>query len=601
MNAEPRGELTAKPTDGFIDDPSGDDFATAAKWALQNKNWRLALEQAAAAAALDATHEPYLKLLDDAIRAARAPLELLKLPPSGAFYGLCAARGRALARAERFEEALEHVLRAACFSPVTPFVPWAVGWVANAKVARRLNSQSLALHVIELSEAARKIRPRPGSVKNLEAALEIVKLVRERNPTDALVVAGSRVLRALGRVDDAVAALERGDGEPVTWEIASERAAIERERHDPAAQISWLQRALLARPGDVASLVDLGEALLADGSLDEARLAFAEARAIDSADASALLGEHYATALARGASRLGIAHDCSEWNETQKASAARRAHDLASYATRLADPVDPLIGVIRGVLENVAAEAAARPGLTEAARVRVSVRADRRLSPSARLALKLGLARLRRTGDISVDAPQADTHFGPLWDASQEPPAPSVPSPAAGLVEAVAQLARQPFDWDAWRRQAGPIANRLGPATARSIIEAMAHVPAPAEGADPALWVHGFQCAAALIASATGEPSAVRFQALRQLLVGVDDWSAAAGLLGLRSLIAGSPELAPALRGSIADWLRSPFAEGQPSARLLAVVGSELEDSDARRAALRLRARIMREQSETRA
>jgi tetratricopeptide (TPR) repeat protein len=185
---------TTKPSDGFVADPTDQDYVKAARWALSNKNYRLAIEQAAAAVALRPEHEPYVKLLDEAIAASRGPLDLLKLPEEGAFFGLCAARARALARFERVDDALECLFTASSFSPYTPFLPWGVAWVAHARSAKRVTPQHLAASIVEFVSRTTHLSLDAGVLSNLDAALAIATKVHAHYPGESSLLIAERQL-----------------------------------------------------------------------------------------------------------------------------------------------------------------------------------------------------------------------------------------------------------------------------------------------------------------------------------------------------------------------------------------------------------------------
>ena len=224
VRSPPRGE--------FIEDPTDEDYAAAARAALSVDNHPLALEQAAAAASLRPLHEPHVRLLDEAIAATKGPLQALELKAGGTFFGMVAARGRALARLNRTGEALDCLFQAATFAPTTPFVLWGVPWVAHAREARKVDARQLALRIVELVQAG-------ASPQNLAAAGAIAEKVQAAASSEegALRVARSRMFRALGRPDEALTLLEgRRD-----WASIVERGAVHRDRHDLGERVLSLE------------------------------------------------------------------------------------------------------------------------------------------------------------------------------------------------------------------------------------------------------------------------------------------------------------------------------------------------------------------------
>ncbi|AUX19803.1 uncharacterized protein SOCEGT47_002560 [Sorangium cellulosum] len=569
-----------------IEDPTDEDFAVAARWALRQKDYRQAAQQASVAVALRPLHEPHLRLLDEVIAKARAPLEVFALPAEGAFFGLCAARARALARLERFDEALRALFNAAAFSPDTPFVPWAPAWLATAKAARRVAPETVVEALLSLAEATRGRPLSPGARGNLEAALVVAERVQARHPpSERLLAAQSRVLRALGRGEDAAARLAEA-GESPGWELAVERASICGDRGDLGARARWLERARDARPREPAILLDLGDTHLADGRVDAAADAYARALALDASSVWAEVSLAYARALAAGtpcgADLLANARSLAEHPRARALQA-----DLSAYGTRLADPVDPVVRVIRSAAE----QAASSP-----ARLRVRVRADRPLAPSARIAFSQQLAVSGRDGQLVVDHEGAPLRPGPLWRADAGGLAPAVPRPPDAVIDGVRELACGAFAWDVWCARALEISSTLDLSSAARLVDAMAHPPAPpSRDHDPVLWVHAFQVAAAVLTGLGPEPPLVRKERLCSLLAGTDDWSSAAALLGLRALASACTELRGAVLERAALLLPSEGEPLPPSSRALAVLGCELAAGEERRRFLRLRARVVAE------
>lgn len=181
--------------DEYIENPTDEDYATAARWALQRKDFLLAVQQASAAASLRPLHEPHLRLLDEVIARARAPLALLALPDGAIFFGLVAARARALARFERFDEALRNLFEVAAFRPDIPFLCWAPAWVATAKAAKRVAPETVAEGLSALAEAISDRQLSEGARKNLEAALEIAERVQARHPPCEALAAACHAAR----------------------------------------------------------------------------------------------------------------------------------------------------------------------------------------------------------------------------------------------------------------------------------------------------------------------------------------------------------------------------------------------------------------------
>jgi tetratricopeptide (TPR) repeat protein len=560
-----------RPQGDFIENPTDEDYAAAARAALGAKNHRLALEQAAAAASLRPLHEPHVRLLDEVIASTKAPLVALQLSPGGTFFGLVAARARALARLHRTGEALDCLFHATTFSPKTPFLRWALAWVAHARDAKRVDPKALALAIVLLASEKES-----AAVANLEAADAIAEKVQRAtgDGEGVLVVARSRVMRALGRHDDALALLAGRDD----WASVVERGALHRERGDLEERVRSFEQASELRPEDAATQLDLGDAYLADARLDDAARAYERALALEPSQPWGRAALAYMRFLTSGEP---MPHEFAVDDATRGLVA-----DAEAYVTTLPDPIDPVVRVLRSVARG--------PASTPDQAIRVRVRAERPLAPSASAAFDLVLARLGRKGtlDVALDGDLAPSRFGPAWRLEGGRWVPSVAQPSEETIASVAALAKTPFAWDAWLAAAGaaPTANN----TIDGLLAAMAHVPAPPDDRDVVQHVHAFQVAAALHIALGPWPETARLAALTSLAEAVDDWTAAAAWLGLRAL-AGTAELRPQIAALARRMLPDAQAPLPPTSRALAVIGCELATDDERAPFLGLRARVRHE------
>ncbi len=554
----------------FIEDPTDEDYANAARAALAAKDHRLALEQAAAAASLRPLHEPHVKLLDEVIAATKGPLQVLELKPGGTFFGLVAARARALARLDRTGEALDCLFKATAFSPKTPFLPWGVPWVAHAREARRVTPQALALSIVELVQAG-------AAVVNLEAAEAIAaKVAATAGDGDgALVVARSRILRALGRHDEALALLDaRTD-----WGSVVERGAVHRDRNETEARVRCFEEARAIRPDDVATLLDLGDAYLDDARLEDAAGAYEKALLLHPSDSWAKTSLAYVRSLASG--------EPMSPPTTDDPRELALFFDAGTCVTRLSDPIDPVVRVIRSVALNP--PGGERP-------IRVRIRAERPLAPSACMAFDLLLARLGREGSLEVihEGP-GEPRPGPLWKLEAGRAVPVLPPPSPEVVARIGAVAATPFSWATWC--AAVTAD--SPGSIEELLSAAVHVPPPPEERDVVQHVFGFQVAAILGIAFGPWEVATRLEALLPLIEGADDWTAAAAWLALRALAEVDPDRRDEVERRARAKVPSPEQPLSPTARTLAVTGAALaSSSEARIPYLRLRARVRRELAE---
>lgn len=569
-----------------------DDYARAARAALKNKDAGLAIEQACAAVAQCPHDDGYLRLLDEAIARSRKPLVHLALPDDGAFFGLCAGRARALARIGRIDEALHTLAQAVVFRPSIPFFEWARGWVETKKRRFKVDPSALAETALMIADAANDHAFEPGLKRNLEATLWVVKKQRRRQPVHAaLQVAECRLLRVLGRHAQALRLFDEPLATSDLWQSAVEAAALCRELGDFEAQTRWLERARVARPDDPAASLDLGDGHLDNGDTRQAIEAYDQALLLEPSSVWASASRAYANALAQpgeGTSLPAVAVDTP--SVSRRRVAALRA-DLAVYRERLAEPSDPLIGVLRRLYRRAAA--AELPANSP-----IGVRSERPMAPSARLALNYGLQYFGCQARLVVEHDVLHPQFGPLWHESTLP-SPAVEPPPRAVSELVARLASTAFGWQGWCEAAQELRSALVPPqrlSLQALCATMAYPPEPpSRDHDPVTWIHGYQVAAAILVAQEDGGVEARFDMLGGLLAATDDWSSAAAAMGLRALA----EQHPAMRAAVGDQLRARIPTHEeplaPMARAVAVAGAAITKGRQRAAFLRLRARARNE------
>ena len=393
----------------FHSDPSDGDYAAAARRALEAEDFCLALEQVAVAVALRPQNALHLELLDRILRVAPTPLELTRLP-AGAFYGLCAVRARALAHARRFDEAIDLLFQATAYSPETAFLPWADGWVQDAAEAGGIQVQTLAAGAARFFEALRGRHVDSGAAQNLESTLRALGRMHAPDPqSTSLLVLQSRALRLLGRENEAIARL--APASEASWEVAAELSAIHRQRHDFAAQARCLEAACALSARETSLWLDLGDAHVNNGGRRQALGAYERALVLDPGCQWASVSAAYARALgSTGAAACVELGAAQVHGEAKKRSQVLTA-DLCAYTTRVSDPVDPIVTVLR----RVAADAEHKPseGL-----LNIRVFAERPLAPSANIAFMFLLSAQRRIGHLLVEPERHTASMGPLWSTN---------------------------------------------------------------------------------------------------------------------------------------------------------------------------------------
>lgn len=560
------------PEEGFVENPTDADYARAAREAMRRKNAPLAIEQVTAALAMRPAHEPHLRLLDEILAKFGRPLLLLKLPAEGAFFGTCAARGHALAKLGRFDEAVDALFAATVFSPETPFLPWIERWLDEPKACRVIAIGTVVRGVTSLTNPP---AAGPGAEANLTAALALTERLSDQHPGDEdLATARSRLLRALDRVGEALEVLE-SSGELETWGGLVELAAVHGRLGDPRSRRRALERAAALRPGEASTYVDLGDDDLDQGDLERARDHYQRATELDPTRWWPRVASAYASAVVDGRDMVDL--------QGVPAELAARTELLASDAqivhSRLPDPLDPLVAVIRSV-------AASMPD--DDGRLVVRVRADRPRAPSAALAFSALMARRGREGELVVQHEPNSEKFGPLWTAMGDR---ALGEPSPEWRKAVSQLAQQPYRWSHWCGRAESVAAAAEVSMLDDIRATMVWPEACPAPVDAVHWIHAQQVAATLLLASAPVPATLRLEALVGLLEATDDWVGAAAALGLARLAEREPEVEAVVVEALRASVPSDDEPLHCACRAIAVAGGRVAEGDDRVIFFRLRGR----------
>jgi tetratricopeptide (TPR) repeat protein len=565
--------------DSAIAQPTAEDYARAARFALERKALPRAVEQVSAALAFAPLDPEHLRLLDAILSASRAPLELVRLREEGTFFGLVAVRARVLARARRWAEALEALSEAVLFQLGTPYLCWTRSWLDHQDAVQRLPPDGVAALLVRIGDGLRRHARLPGTHENVDAALVLAARVAEAHPKHAgLGAARSRMLRARGDLEAAARVLEaHSTSSDIPWEIAVELSALARDRGEPGARRRWLERALDARPDDAATRLDLADTLLEAGEI---------AAALEAYDAALALGPSAHARAARAYARWSLLDDPSLFDRAESLDASR-AHfqgDALGYETVLLDPLDPLVPVVRRTLQRA-------PALPEDRPVRVRVRMDRPAAPSALLAFRLGLDALGRTGELEIEHPGGAPRVGVLKRA-QAALARDEPAAARACRDAIAAGAVTPFSWARARADAEALARFSAPPF-DDLLALLVRPPELPPRMDAVEWLLRVQTLVALAIAQHRASWPERHRTLQELLAGSDDWVCVAGVLGLAAAAEREPELRGQVTRELGALVPGPASDLPLHARAVAIAGSRLAGREDGGAFVALRGRAL--------
>jgi tetratricopeptide (TPR) repeat protein len=534
---------------GFVENPTAEDYTTAAEFGLRSGDLALARTQIAAALTFDPLEAGRLALADRILVASGAASRAA----GSSFFGDIALRARALARVARFCEAFSLLVQAVEFRDDVPYLEWVRAFPADAlDLPSELDDAvfaSLSRWLVRLPVSGETRAP--GTVANLAVTAEILarwasplpapstsERGRGRGPGPgpgrrAGLPAGARtparrrrdaavlfavLQRRLGNVLD-----ERGPellracfAEEPTSLVAGELARVWQARGDFAEAARWFGEAATLEPGAVEYQLDRANAEMRSGDWAEARASYAAIvkqqddpwAAVDLAYLDARLSVD-ARVSGSGSdfdaaeSRLAALARNVVLDEAVRRRASLLLADARAFVRDFPVPTDPLTQIAFARLRAAAmdpvrgpeTEAAASPPAVE---VRIESEDDAPLS--LRLAFALGLSAWGRTGALAVSVADPTRRRLSRWfDCADERAVPrstlAEPSPAARAW--LTEVVKVGDDIPALAHAVKQAASRAG--DENGILAAALDPPVPPRARHPLRWVLSHELAAALL------------------------------------------------------------------------------------------------------
>jgi hypothetical protein len=562
-----------------IDNPTAEDYATAARYALERRRLPLALKQVAAAMVLEPEERSYRRLLSEIVGHTPDPLKLLELSERGTFYGVAAARAWHLASKGRATAAVRLMREVATFRPNTPLLVWVEEWSARPDFARKTEPSAVAELILAFLGALARTEAREGAFRNLAAAAALASAVALMHPQHAgLRAARCQLLRELG---DTQLALDLALSGAESWATTVEAASACGELGHRDRQIQLLRRAIALAPEKSSSYWLLGKVLVDGAELAEAEATFLAAPASDDdSDFSSRAAAAYLRYL-----RTGDRTPLTGFEKDPRPFVQDLVNDARYYDTLLPDPLDRIVDVIRA--------AVARGSQEPSAAINVKARIDGCATPSALRAFELGLARLGQRGRLTLLGEREPRHLGGLWQMRDAAAVPLV-EPASFVVEGdVRELAERAFDWTSWTRAAA------GERELDQLLRVAVHPPKLPPHFDAVEWLTRVHTAVALLIAYNVAPWLERLAVIERALAATDDWICGVGIIAWAASTQREPHRINAVPPAFDRLLQQCSGSTLPSyARTLAIVGSGSTKLPAERLSA-LRARIATARSTT--
>lgn len=519
----------------------------------------------AEALARDPGREDARALLDEVLTRASEPLGLFAAPGrEPEHYKTLALYAYALARAGRYQEALDRLLRVASLAPGIPYLDWAREWLDEPAVAEGVDPirfcEGLARWL------GRYASPRPLSEherRGLEHLAPVLERLLERHgEVFGLLILSASALRRVGRHRAALDCAERAYALQPGWHAATSVALVHREARRVDDAIAWYERALEHDPTDISARLDLGDLLRGQRRLEEAARYYAEVleREPDHAWAvPSLLWVRWLQSEQREwLDRLVDLAGGHPPNERARDLLGELASASKAYAAYLPEPVEASVSFLRRM----------GPELPEGRRAVLTIRGFE--GPSARRAVAMHLLRKgpRRFAlelrTRALPSPDPRRPRGPveylLWEFEGLRPVAAVsPPPPGPCLEELLAIARAPYELEAWAEQGRALGERWGREALPVLLGSMAHPPEPPDDRDAWSWVRHvlFAAALALAYVDTGWRGSLRRLVLLSLARGPMDWSVEAAVVALAHLARSDPEIEQEVAGELIDMATS--------------------------------------------
>lgn len=499
---------------------------TNARRALESHDLPAAARHVASALSEDPNRSDSLALLDEILQTADDPLELLSEDELPTTSGLTAVHAYILAEQGRIPEAIDKLLGVILDRPDVLYIDWVLGWLQRTEVNGKLDLDRLAGFLGSLIEQYPALTaPHGGGRETLSRMPLFIQLVRRTHAPDAhFLVVAVALLRRLGNLDEALRLAREAHQLEPDVQTAQAIAATHAARNEVDQALQAFRDALQLEPTDVSARVHLADLLVHNGRIDEAveqyREILQQEPHQEDARPSLLFLQFVQGGDANGREQLLALADAEPENER----AQRLAQQVTPYVGHLPEPPDVTEKLQQPVNDDPARRSSWLPHL-EAPSNLLAFDWLRRLEP-----------RVMRVQQPDPRLPRCRVDYL-LWRYDGTQPIINLP-PSSRAMQAVAEMAAQPFQIDAWWGHARRAARDWTPDEVEELLSVMVYPPGVGGMEQPALWVYRVQIAVALIVAQleSGWENTIRRKALLALANGPMDWTVDAALVALAAV-----------------------------------------------------------------
>ncbi|MCL4203488.1 MAG: tetratricopeptide repeat protein [Pirellulaceae bacterium] len=507
-----------------------------------------------------------LKLLEQYLQVSAAdPLSLYPESESGHRHQACeAVRAFILARLGRLGEAIDLLVAIVSASQESSYLEaWALNWLKPAGTVESVPPQTvLKLFLLVLQRYPESRLITASQQQELDRYVEIARRwIYSGELLDLAEMTRTGLLRKAGRFSEALQVALRFVQERPGWHSYTAEGLVRREMGDVAGALAAFERAIQYAPDDLADRLEAADMFFDHQQWEDARRWYSHVLESHPDHPWALPSSLYCQWKLTG----DKSHLDRIWAMLNENATSRRAYQL--YERFL-----PYLGFLPepgGTTAEFLRQVAPQLGSTEVAEGNGNPNPEFTLSlthleaPSTRLAFRRLTEACRRKARLLVNVqniPQPDPRYPCrpvkylLWTYHETEPAPAAPVPRPDVVERIAALALEPYDYQANWASASRVATKFEATDAANILAVMVHPPALPAGENVLCWLPRVQLAAALVlANLEGTwHNSVRRDALLSVLWGAADWTTTAAIIAMTQVARHNETTAADIREAFA-------------------------------------------------
>jgi tetratricopeptide (TPR) repeat protein len=499
----------------------------------------------------DPSRRDWLELLDRYLAAAQPDPETLIPRGEQLYYTTEAMRAYIWHKQGRFPEALDLLCEVTKVKPTVRYLEaWALDWLEPAGAVEMLPwNLGLLFFSLGLNRHNEATKSTPARVAAVQRYAALLDRFASQYPNDGMsTMLQVGLHRKAGNFDRAYEIAQAAMKSNPNWHTATALGLVLRYRGEPDKAEKAFMTALELDPQDVSARLEAGDTFFEVARYDKALKWYESALAAER-------GQPWARASALYC-RWKLTDDPKHLRELIQLAQAEPSNQRAShlwdlaYGAGLPEPGDATTNLLHQFREQILSDRAKAP--TGAARMALTSLE----APSNYVAFRLEMEALHHDLTLKVvsshvPTPDPRQPIAPvkylLWKYDDINARPGLPPPEAEVATAIAQIARQLFDYDSWWAAAARTAQQLGARRVEDILAVLVHPPALPPDMSALAWlprVH-FAACAVLAHLDSGWEESVRRAALLSVLHGPMDWTTEAAVRVLAYLGQDEEPLAP--------------------------------------------------------